>query len=150
LDCPDALELLDLCGKLGIPVHMPCAIENIRQRHHLDVCRNLDEDEVFYAASKSVAVNLIISNGNTLSFAKKLKPLLNSRSGGVYYDFARLEPLNGSLSALLEAAGEDRVVFGSVAPLQYIEPQLVKLFALNPSSDVKEKIAWRNVSTLLT
>jgi predicted TIM-barrel fold metal-dependent hydrolase len=149
LDDPGCLELLDLCAALKMPVLLPCAVENLRQRHHLDTRRNLEIDEVYRALSKAADTDIIIANGDGAGFAKALKPLLNLRGGRVYYDFARLEPFDGSTDTLLADAGENRVVFGSVAPLQYVEPQRVKLSVLNVAPEVREGIASGNLEGLL-
>ncbi|MDR1640599.1 MAG: amidohydrolase [Clostridiales bacterium] len=126
LGCPESLELVDLAAKLNVPVQIPCALENIRQRHWMDVAENPGVSD-FKTLIQNSEADIVISNGPSEHIALALKDATQKRRGGVYYDFTRLYALNGGIKRLVEAAGADRIVFGSLAPLQYIEPQLVKL-----------------------
>ncbi len=148
LNEPEALKLLDLAGKLNVPVILPCAIENIRQKHHLDTARNLEISEVSEALKLNKTANVILTNGPSLSMANALKDIVGSRSGKVFYDFTRLEVFNQSLANLIALAGIEQLVFSSITPLQYAECQLVKLEFLNSSPEDKTKVLSKNLEKI--
>lgn len=145
-DAP-GVEALEAAARLGVPVHLPCAIENIRQKHELDTSRNLTPDEVAGALRKNTTANVLITNGSSVSFATALQGI--ARTGRVLFDFNRLEVFNGDLEKLVQLAGADNVIFGSLAPMQYIEHQLVKLQFLQADDAVTDKICHKNMETLL-
>jgi predicted TIM-barrel fold metal-dependent hydrolase len=55
-----------------------------------------------------------------------------------------------NFQALVEAAGVDRIVFGSCLPFQYAEPQMVRLNQMGLKDEDMEKILYKNLQTLLT
>lgn len=143
-----AVKLLKMAGDKGIPVHLPCAVENIRQRHWMDTLENLSINEVEQALTLAPKTDFIISNGPTLSYSQRLKNVSDTREGRVYYDFARVDVFESNLEKLIEAAGIDRVVFGSQAPFQYVDTQLVKVHYLGLSQEDKNKILHGNLKAL--
>ena len=148
LDDPSAIELLTLAGENGIPVHLPCAIENIRQRHWMDTEKNLVIEEVVKAANLCPNTDFIVTNGPTNAYASILKTVNANRKGKIYYDFTRLDVFNGSFKALFDLVGADNIVFGSCAPLTYIDPQFVKLYYSQLNDTDKEKILSGNLKAL--
>ncbi len=144
-----AVELIDLAADMKVPVHLPCAVENLRQRHWLDTTENLSIDAVERVLAICKTADFIITNGPTDVYANRLKSVSASRSGRVYYDFARVDVFNPGFESLVEAAGVDNVVFGSVAPFQYVDTQLVKLHYAKLDDDDKEKIGHKNLENLL-
>lgn len=144
----NCVELVKLAGEMKIPVHLPCAIENIRQRHWMDVEENLSLAQVEQILKLCPDTDFIITNGATTGMAQYLAPTVSARKGRVYYDFARVDAFLPEFRALIEAAGADRVVFGSVAPLQYIDPQLVKLHFGKLDNVEREKIMSGNLKEL--
>lgn len=144
---PFAVELISLAAKMKIPVHLPCAIENIRQKHPMDTDENLSVIQVKEVLELCDEADFIISNGSSHSIAESLESVMSSRSGSVYFDFARVEVFTEDLDKLIKIVSTDKVVFGSVAPFQYIAPQTVKLKYLK-TGDV-EKIRSGNLVKLL-
>src|SRR5699024_5479482 len=144
-----AVELINFAADRSIPVHLPCAIENIRQRHWMDATENLSIDDVEKVLRLCPDANFIISNGPTHIYADRLKELSDIRKGKVYYDFARVEVFLTDFDALVEAAGIENIVFGSAAPFQYMDPQLVKLEYAKLDSKKIDKIKYKNIEKLL-
>ena len=132
-----------------IPVHLPCAIENIRQRHWLDVKTDLTKDELKEAAELCPKTDFIITNGPSSDIAAYLKSSTDKREGKVYYDFSRLGILNYGPDSFIEKVGINRVVFGTVMPLQYIETQFVKIYLSSLKSNEIDKILNENMKELL-
>lgn len=150
---PDAVELIKLAGEKGIPVHLPCSIVNIRQRHWMDTNENLSVEQVEKLLSLCPDTDFIITNGPSDSIAKKLKKASENRKGKVYYDFARIEvfDIRGGTTpfeALVQTAGIDNIVFGSVLPFQYIDPQFIRLQNMGITEEEMEKVTSGNLKKL--
>jgi len=143
-----SLELLNLAAEKKIPVHLPYAVENIRQKHWMDTSENLNIEQVKEVLRLCPEVDFIITNGPTLSYARKLKEVIENRKGKVYYDFSRVELFESYFEALLEIAGVDRIVFSSQLPFQYVDTQFVKLYFSNLAQNEKNKILSQNLKTL--
>ncbi len=142
------VELLNMAADRKIPVHLPCAIENIRQRHWLDVKEDLSWDEVKQVLALCPRTDFIITNGPSINISGYLQPAIDNRQGRIYYDFSRLGILNSEPGSLIDKVGADNVVFGSVMPMQYIETQFVKLHFSNLEADVIDKILFKNLKEL--
>ncbi len=149
LSDPNAVELLNMAADRKIPVHLPCAIENIRQRHWLDVKTDLTKEELKEAAELCPKTDFIITNGPSSDIAAYLKSSTDKREGKVYYDFSRLGILNYGPDSFIEKVGINRVVFGTVMPLQYIETQFVKIYLSKLESNETDKILNENMKELL-
>ncbi len=149
LNDPDAIESLNMAADKNIPVHLPCTIENIRQRHWLDVKIDLLKEELKEAIELCPKTDFIITNGPSFDIASCLMSLTVEREGRVYYDFSRLGILNSEPGSFIDKVGIDRVVFGSVMPLQYVETQFVKIRLSNLKSNEIDKILNENMKELL-
>lgn len=146
----DSVELLNMAADKDIPVHIPCAIENLRQRHWLDVTVDLSLDEVKQVLSLCPKTDFIITNGPSVEIFNHLLPESTNRTGKVYYDISRLGILKvGSDSSLIDKAGVSNIVFGSAMPMQYIETQFVKLRYSNLKDEDIDRILYKNLKELL-
>jgi len=68
----------------------------------------------------------------------------------VWFDMGTLRAFyNGAIEALLAVVGEDRICFGTDAPLYLPAPFTRVLETLPVSDEVREKIAWRNVLSVI-
>jgi predicted TIM-barrel fold metal-dependent hydrolase len=68
----------------------------------------------------------------------------------VWFDMGKLRAFfTGAVEALLAAVGEDRICFGTDVPL-YIPAAFARVLeTLTISEEAREKIAWRNVLSLI-
>lgn len=144
-----AVELINLAAIKGIPVHLPCAIENIRQRHHLDVKEDITADSVKAVLTLCPDADFIITNGSSGAIHHQLNSLYETRKGKVYFDFSRANILGAAFNELIGAIGAEHVVFGSMMPFQYIDTQLLKLTISDLAKEEKEKILYGNLKELL-
>ena len=144
-----SVELLNMAAEKNIPVHLPCAIENMRQRHWLDTKEDLTGDNVAQVLPLCPKTDFIITNGPSTAIASQLMSLTQGRQGKIYYDFSRIGLLNSNFEKFVIAVGADNVVFGSVMPMQYIETQFAKLHYSKLSNEEKEKIMYKNLKDLL-
>jgi len=68
----------------------------------------------------------------------------------VWFDMGTLRAFfSGAIESLLVVAGEDRVCFGTDAPLYIPAPFTRVLETLAISEEAREKIAWRNVLSVI-
>ena len=150
---PESVELVKLAGKMNIPVHLPCSIVNVRQRHWMDTNDNLKYDQVEKLLALCPDTDFIISNGPSHMIARQLKKVSKERKGRVYYDFARLDVFvlrapTSAFNALVQDAGIDHIVFGSVLPFQYADPQFVRLTYAGLSEEDMDKVTSGNLKKL--
>lgn len=143
----NSIELINLATAMNIPIHLPCAIENIRQKHWIDTNKNLSIEEVSKVITLCEKAKFIISNGSSHTIAEYLNKTSKIKNGNVFFDFARVEIFNNDLYKLIDTVSVDNIVFGSVSPFQYIEPQLVKLQYL--TIEKIDKIKENNIKALL-
>lgn len=144
-----AVELINLATQKGIPVHLPCALENHRQRHWLDVKEDITADSVKGMLSLCPDANIIISNGSTIRMYEELQPIINERKGKVYFDFSRVNAIDAAFVSLILSIGTEHIVFGSAMPFQYIDTQMVKLHFSKLAQNDKDNIMYKNLQELL-
>lgn len=150
---PESVKLISLAGKMNIPVHLPCSIVNIRQRHWMDTNDNLDYNQVEKLLTLCPNTDFIITNGPSNSIAQQLKKASQGRKGRVYYDLSRVDVFTqwepeSQFNSLVHHAGIDRIVVGSVLPFQYADPQFVRLEYAGLNNEDKEKIMSGNLKEL--
>lgn len=144
-----AVKLINMAAAKHIPVHLPCAIENMRQRHWLDVKEDITAESVKEVLALCPDADFIITNGPSAEIAGQLNALIVKRRGRVYYDFSRIEILYSRFDNFVRSVGADNVVFGSMMPFQYIETQFAKLYFSELDNSDKEKITSLNLKELL-
>ena len=128
LDGESAVGLLRLAGEMGIPVHIPIQLEDLRGHHPLDAAVPVDADEITRAALLSPKTDIILSNAYLQYYAPVIETACRGRAGRVYYDIARVDCIyQSSMDELIGAAGYARIVLGTGAMLQNIAVQFVKL-----------------------
>lgn len=142
LDDEHGVAVLRWAAEHNVPVVLPIGIEDLRQRHPMDANRLLCPQEVAAAASAVPDATLVLVGGRMSAFAQALRAV--HRTAPVYYDFER----DDNLAALLSEIGPNNMVFGTGAPLQAAETQLVKLETLAPQPSL-DAICWRNAVQIL-
>ncbi len=141
--------LLSLCAAHNLPVQLTVFLEDLRQRHPMDVAEAISPKEVQDAASAHPNINFILSNGHHQQYASVLKGFTN-----VYYDLGRVENLGQfSFQNFYKNTDANHVLFGTGAPMQYTAPNLLKLHTLpvtdHLTEDEIECISHRNIERLL-
>lgn len=140
LDCPAAIEILNIATEHNIPVQLPIYIEDLRQRHTMDIMNHITPEEILAALELAPKTTFIISNINQAVYAEVLHSPNYRHSGNIYYDTGRMDCLaKDTFAQAIERAGIEHILFGTGAPLQYIDVQLVKLAFLPDTSGITEK-----------
>lgn len=143
-----SVELINMAAEKGIPVHLPCALENRRQRHHLDTQEDLTADSVKELLALCPETDFIITNGPSTTINDQLNSQIGSRKGNIFYDFSRANMLGSAFDHFVSSIGSDHLVFGSAMPFQYLDTQLVKLYFSSLGNEDREKILFRNLKEL--
>lgn len=144
-----AVQLVNMAAEKGIPVHLPCALENRRQRHWLDVEEDITAEGVKEVLKLCPEADFIISNGPSGAVYEQLSPQIGSRKGKIYFDFSRANMIDSDFDRFIHSIGVDHIVFGSAMPFQYIDTQLVKLYFSKLDQADKDKIMYTNLKELL-
>ena len=137
------------CAELNVPVAF--CLEDNRGRHPLDITAILSAFELEKVAKLVPEVDIVVHNPIYYGYVELLEQV--ERTGKVFYDLGKLDSIYiSSLLRTVENAGFDRVLFATCSPLQYVEPQYVKLEALrqkmNASGEDMDKIYCANAKTL--
>lgn len=128
LDCPEAVAILKAAAEYKVPVQLPIYLEDPRQRHPMDYIDPLNEEEIEKAALEAEATDIMLTNFYHQLYAPDLANIRSKRSGSICYDIGRIDCLTqDSFADVLNSCGIENMYFGSGAPLQYIDVQLVKL-----------------------
>ncbi|MBQ3140641.1 MAG: amidohydrolase family protein [Clostridia bacterium] len=148
---PELSALLKKAAERRLPVFVSTRLIDIRGRHWMDTPENLEAQDIVDIVSLNDEVNFVISGGNSLNFARKLKPLTEKRKGEVLYDFSRLDVSSfiPSFRTLFSEFGTDNIVFATCAPFQYPDVQLVKLAHCGLDEHQIAKITDQNILRVL-
>jgi uncharacterized protein len=124
LDDPDCARLLRLAADRGLLVQLPLVMEDERMMHPLLRVEPVNPAPLAKLVQRTPGLRLVL-----LNTVGKLRgqPLLDLLAAGeVYVEISMLEGVGG-IANLLAQVPIDRVLFGSYAPLFYIESALLKL-----------------------
>jgi len=156
LDGELSAKMLRIAGEMGIPAHIPLLLDDLRGHHPLDINAPVDAAEIGRAAASAPDTDIILSNEYLNQYAREIEPTIKGRAGkgNVYYDIGRVDCLCLTmLPELAEAAGYERLVFGTGATLQNIPVQFVKLHymgaTMGTTPEQAEQIKSGNLARLL-
>lgn len=154
LKCPKSLELLNKAAEYGVFVQLPFYIEDLRQRHTLDVMFPLSAQEIKDAIMLAPNTNFILSNYSFVAFYNDFKNFNEIDRSRIYYDISRIECLGKNYIAdMLKFSNIENLLFGTGAPLEYIDVQLVKVVFLKEklgfTDEQVEMIMSKNICKLL-
>ncbi|HOJ12172.1 MAG TPA: amidohydrolase family protein [Clostridiales bacterium] len=135
-----SVELLNKAAEYGVFVQLPLYIEDLRQRHPMDIDYPLSAQEIMDAALLAPKTDFILSNYSFSTFKDVFHDISNKRQGHIYYDISRVECLKRNFIAdMLEFTDIEHLLFGTGAPLEYIDVQLVKLSYFPQTLGLTEK-----------
>ncbi|HET6573951.1 MAG TPA: amidohydrolase family protein [Fimbriiglobus sp.] len=124
LDHPAFAKLLKLATERRLVVTLALLMEDVRMMHRLLQVPNVDPAPLSALVAKMPGLRLVLLNA--LGVLKGDARVTLLRSGDVSVDIGTLEIVNG-VANLLDEVPQERVLFGSHAPLFYFESALLKL-----------------------
>lgn len=143
LSSPEAIALGRRAAGMGMIIHLPLYLENIRQRHWLDTGDVIEIEDIAEFITACPEADIIISGLPSAGAADRLLGI--ERPGKLLIDFARLDVFScapgSNMLPLIEKYGASHFAFGSGYPLQYPDVQLVKLALSGLSKNDLDMIA---------
>lgn len=144
LDGPEAGKIIDAATEAAMPVSVPCRVEDVRQRHWLDVTENVDPIELLKVAEAHPKGTFLLTEGCP-SFPPDSEVWRRMRAVDFYLEMSRTTScLDGNLRVMVEALGADRVVFGTGFPFKTPSPAFLKVQVLDADADAKSQIVCMN------
>jgi uncharacterized protein len=116
LSDPAGAEVLSAAARRGLAVQIVLAMEDERTQHRLMRIPPVDPSPLTELLSRIKGLKLMLLNSGNNTPALR----------GTYFDFAMREGPY-ALTRAVAAAGQDRIIFGSHAPLFYVESAVLKL-----------------------
>lgn len=150
LSCGESVRIMRMAAQYGMFVQIPIYVEDLRQRHNMDIMYPVEADEIKEAVIKAPDTVFILSNYPFESYAKTLEGVGHN----VYYDISRMDCLKSNMiGRMIDRYGSEKLLFGTGAPLEYIDVQLVKIHSLTQTGDYSrcdvENICFRNGKKIL-
>jgi uncharacterized protein len=148
LDHPAFARLLAMAAERDLIVQIAAWMEDERTQHPLLRVPMVDLSRLAPVLSKARAAKVVILNGFiSVRLAGRILPELK-KFDRVVFDLAMQEQMAG-LKVLIDAAGLDRVVFGSYSPMFYFEAATLKLRESALTADQTAPILFGNAKRLL-
>lgn len=143
------LELVQAAAAHKLVVSIPIRVEDRREQSWLVDIPDVDHAEIASLVRTVPQARFVIVNG-----AGFVNSPLGRKDSGLPENYAIEISLltalvSNELGRLLEALGEDRLLFGTGMPFHYPDPALLKLEVLEAPESVKAKIRQANAARLL-
>ncbi|MEA4831312.1 MAG: hypothetical protein VB118_01690 [Oscillospiraceae bacterium] len=150
LDSDCARKAYVLAGENGLMVKVSAGFENIRQRHWMDNFSEPTGDQICSMAKASDKTVTVINAQFPASLGGGFATLCKERAN-VFADVMRCDSFVGkNFDDAISVLGAEHLVFGTMAPFKYIEPQFVKLFSTKATNDIqKSQILYQNMQKIL-
>lgn len=148
LNDPDFERLLRAAADRGLLVQIACWMEDERHHHPLMMVPSVDLGPLAALVARVPKARVVISNA--FQTAARANPVLRAlrASDRVALDFAITDSIFG-LRYLIDAAGAERVVFGSYLPMFYIEAAELKMKEIDMTPAETDAILRGNARRLL-
>jgi hypothetical protein len=148
LDALECARAIDAAREIGIPVSIPCRIEDMRQRHWMDRFEDVDPVDILALAERNPRSTLIVTE-SLLSWPPDNDLWKRLRDTSVYVEMSRMTALmERPLEVMVNAVGSNRVLFGTGFPFKTPSPSFLKLQVLDADEDAKEQIVGGNAQRL--
>jgi hypothetical protein len=145
---PLAQRLFQIAAERALMVQVVCWMEDERHHNPLMQVPSVDLGPLPGLLQKAPRVRVTVHNG--VYTASRMQQLLAAleKSGRVALDFGMLDALM-ELREMIEAAGMERVIFGSYAPMFYSEAAMLKMRESDLKEAERQAICRDNASRLL-
>ena len=143
LEAPAYRELLALAVKHHVLMQIVAQMEDERTQHPQVRVEPVDLQPLSAIMKEMKEAHVMVLNANAAMVLKHLQDCPN-----VWLDFAMIEGVGG-VENLLKTWPQDRLVFGSFAPVFYWDSARLKMQESELNESQMQDIRWRNASTLL-
>ena len=143
-----AAELLAEAERYRLPVSIPCAFEDPRQRHHLDTAPDLTEHPIAAAARRFPKVSFLITNAPLAVIDMVVRHIPYQEN--VSFDLSALPgPEADAARKAYALLGAGRLLLGTYAPFKYPQVGLLRAQATGATGDDLRAILGGNALRLL-
>lgn len=145
---PLVQRAFQIAAERGLTVQVVCWMEDERHHNPLMQVPSVDLSPLPALLQKAPGVRVTVHNGvYTVSRIRQLLEALG-KSDRVALDFGMLDALM-EIREMIDAAGVERVIFGSYAPTFYSEAAVLKMREADLNEAEKQAICRDNASRLL-
>ncbi len=149
-DGPLMAETLDVASQHKLPVVLTVRFEDLRQRHPLDVAKDLPAAAVRHLARCQSDVRILVTHAGRGFIEEVHFGLTADEQRRVCYDISWLwGPPADDLTVLCETIGADRFVWGSGAPLRIMDAPGAKLDLSTLPPDGRVQIESANLAAFV-
>ncbi len=139
-------EFVSAAGALDLPILLTVRFEDVRQRHPLDVARDLPPSAVRQLARVDPGAKLIVTHAGREFVEEVFFGLTREEANRVLFDVTWLwGPPSNDLQTLLSTVGVDRFVFGTAMPLRIPDATPAKLDLVDLDEHGRELIHANNL-----
>lgn len=143
-------SLVHACSVRALPLVMAVRLDDIRQRHPLDVAPELEPAAVRALIRSDPAVRLVITHAERDFIEQVHFGATPQEASRILWDICWIwGPPEDHLELLLETVGIQRFTFGTGMPLRLAENACAKLDLLNLDTIGREKITAGNLRAFL-
>lgn len=122
-----AAEVLKLAKELGVPVRICAAFENYRQRHYMDMQTDIPGNDICTLLQEVPGTSCIIAGASITTLGAGICDYAKEHDN-VFFDISRVDGYSAHpAKRLLDYVDSKHLCFGTLAPFQYIAPNLLKL-----------------------
>lgn len=144
-----ALELIHRAAERRMVVTIPIRVEDRRQQSWLVDVPDVAHGEIAAAMKAAPEAHFVLMNGSGFA-GSVLGRAGNGLPPNYSIEISLLTALIANeIGRLIQALGEDRILFGTGAPFHYPEAAVLKLEVLDAPDSVKQKIRRANALRLL-
>jgi predicted TIM-barrel fold metal-dependent hydrolase len=142
-------ELVAAAAELKMVISVPQRVEDYRQRHWLIDAPDVDLNELAALIGAQPEARFLVTNALGCA-GSDLVQKREDLPGNYWVDICRPDVVYGKEALkLIEALGDDRIVFGSGIPFNYPEPATVRMEVLEKQGYDVAKIGSGNAAQLL-
>jgi predicted TIM-barrel fold metal-dependent hydrolase len=142
-----AAALLAAAEERALPVSIPCAFEDPRQRHHLDTALDLTEHPIAFAARRFPNVRFLITNTPLTTLEMVARHIPHQRN--VSFDVSALPgPESNAARQAYDVVGAEHLLFGSHAPFKYPQVALLRAESIGAADADRCAILGANAAHL--
>ncbi|MDZ4859081.1 MAG: amidohydrolase family protein [Candidatus Hydrogenedentes bacterium] len=150
LESLETLAIIDAATEAGLPVSFTGRIEDVRQRHWMDVIDNIDPESVLALAEQRPKTTFIMLEA-ILGYPRDSDIWKRMHALPFYAELTRMTSvLDKNIEIMLGALGPDRILLGTGFPFKTPSPAFLKLQCLNADAETKEHIAGGNAERLFS
>jgi len=149
LDGPEARAIAGAAVEAGLPISIPCRVEDIRQRHWMDAAENVEPMAVV-ALAESFPKGAFLITESYLPSEVDNEIWRRMRNTGCHIELSRMTScLGANLQVACRELGPERLLFGTGYPFKTPSPAFLKLQVLDADESAKGLIAGGNAYRIM-